>query len=105
MFKVGPSNSIQLIQLKNITIMSNNEQLFAEIIPTEEANLSGGNGGYTVPQHQKGYKGYFNNFANAGGFASAQGGDINLALTDTFAITNQHGAVAGSNSTALSAKS
>ena len=26
--------------------MSNNEQLFAEIIPSEEANLSGGNGGY-----------------------------------------------------------
>ena len=25
--------------------MSNNEQLFAEIIPSEEANLSGGSGG------------------------------------------------------------
>ena len=26
--------------------MSNNQQLFAEIIPSEEANLSGGCGGY-----------------------------------------------------------
>ncbi len=29
-----------------MTIMSNSQQLFAEIIPSEEANLSGGCGGY-----------------------------------------------------------
>ena len=32
--------------------MSNNEQLFAEIIPSEEATLSGGNGGHRRGGHR-----------------------------------------------------
>ena len=50
--------------------MSNNEQLFAEIIPCEEATLSGGSGyGYGQPHHYYNYK----NDAYAGASADAQG--------------------------------
>ena len=70
--------------------MSNNEQLFAEIIPTEEANLSGGNGG----------SGKFDNQAFSGADAHAYGGQFNLALTDTKAYTDKYSATASSYSVA-----
>ena len=55
--------------------MSNNEQLFAEIIPSEEATLSGGNGG-----HRRGRR--FKNDAYAGATADARGRNT-FARTDT----------------------
>ena len=57
--------------------MSNNEQLFAEIIPTEEANLSGGMGN--------------TNTAEADAWVRVTGGDYNTAyaLTDAKVNTNQ----------------
>ena len=54
--------------------MSNNEQLFAEIIPSEEATLSGGDGGY---RHRR----YYND-ARAGATADARGRNT-FARTDT----------------------
>ena len=69
--------------------MSNNEQLFTAIVPTEEANLSGGNGGYS-----------YDSLALGGANASALGGQYNFALTDTQAHTNQYGAVSSSLSVA-----
>ena len=56
--------------------MSNNEQLFAEIIPSEEANLSGGyggRGGRPAPR--------FNNDATADATADAIGPNT---YTDTY---------------------
>ena len=54
--------------------MSNNEQLFAPIIPSEEANLSGGRGGQG--RHRTGY-----NDATAGATADAIGHNT---FTDTY---------------------
>ncbi|MEM8723531.1 MAG: hypothetical protein AAGE84_30330 [Cyanobacteria bacterium P01_G01_bin.39] len=61
--------------------MSNNEQLFAEIIPTEEANLSGGMG--------------FANIAAATANVYVSGNDYNRAhtLTNAQVHTNQHATI------------
>ncbi len=62
--------------------MSNKEQLFAEIIPTEEANLSGGYGGYYS----------YDNLAASTSNASAVGGRFNFAITDNQAYTTPYSA-------------
>ncbi len=61
--------------------MSNKEQLFTEIIPTEEANLSGGVG--------------FANIALASANVTVSGGDYNRAhtLTDARVNTNQNATI------------
>ena len=64
--------------------MSNNEQLFAEIIPTEEANLSGGRGG--AGRHRTG--GY--NDASAGATADAIGFNTYTdTYTDAFVVQGE----------------
>ena len=60
--------------------MSNNEQLFAEIIPSEEANLSGGRGG--AGRHRGGY-----NDAEADATADAIGhNSFTATYTDAFVV-------------------
>ena len=59
--------------------MSNNEQLFAEITPNEEANLSGGSGGRPAPR-------YFND-AYADATADAIGPNtFTETYTDAFVV-------------------
>ena len=74
--------------------MSNNEQLFTEIIPSEEANLSGGSGGTAkVPN--------FLSAADATANSAAVGGLINDAKTLTETLTGPGFAVSNSHASAL----
>ena len=75
--------------------MSNQEQLFAEIIPSEEANLSGGTGA-TLPVP-------FLSFADAKANSLAAGGLINDARTFTDTLTAPGVAASKSHSSALTA--
>ncbi len=74
--------------------MSNNEQLFAEIIPSEEANLSGGSGA-TLPIPN------FLSAADAKANSAAVGGVINDARTKTETLTGPGFAVSSSDASAL----
>ncbi|MGK7934406.1 MAG: hypothetical protein AB4206_01130 [Xenococcaceae cyanobacterium] len=66
--------------------MSNNEQLFAEIIPSEEASLSGG-GGYGHGGRQDYYYRRYNNTADAVATADAIGPNTDtFTRTDAFAV-------------------
>ena len=81
--------------------MSNNEQLFAEIIPSEEANLSGGCG--PKPRNCGGCCPIpnFLSAANANSHSAAVGGVINDARTNTRTLTGPGFAVSGSDASAL----
>ena len=70
-------------------MMSNNQQLFAEIIPSEEANLSGGSG--LTPL----------SVADAKANSAAIGGVINDARTKTETLTGPGFAVSNSHASAL----
>ncbi len=75
--------------------MSNNNQLFTDITPNEEANLSGGMG-YVVPKHG------FISIANAKANSAALGGYVNIANTQTNTVTAPGVALSNSESDALS---
>ena len=76
-----------------------NEQLFAEITPNEEANLSGGSGyGRRYGYYHK----PFISAANAQADSAAVGGLINVANTKTTTVAAPGVALSSSNSNALS---
>ena len=72
--------------------MSNNEQLFAEIIPSEEATLSGGNGGHR--RHRR-----FRNDAYADATADAIGPNTKTSTyTDAFVVYGERSSSTSSSS-------
>ena len=78
-------------------MMSNNEQLFAEIIPSEEANLSGGGCHKPIPKCLPKCL----SAADANSHSAAVGGCINKATTNTETLTGPGFAVSGSEASAL----
>ena len=75
-----------------------NEQLFTDMLPNEEANLSGGSGYGRYGYYYK----PFISAANAQADSAAVGGLINVANTKTTTVTAPGVALSSSKSNALS---